>query len=113
MIFLSWPGIAVQRTASLRSPMSRPSRLGWHGIASLSGMGGSSPRMTESELLHPRPQLDLVRPGAARLLEHGEISRGDGVGIEQRIRADSRLDTARAPDAAVDHEMRDVNALRR
>ena len=28
-----------------------------------------------SELLHPRPQLDLLRPGAARLLEHMQIAR--------------------------------------
>src|SRR5581483_8212632 len=27
-VALSWPGIAVRRTASLGSPMSRPSRLG-------------------------------------------------------------------------------------
>ena len=48
-----------------------------------------------------------------RLIEHAEISRGDGVGIEQRVRAGSRLGAARAADAAVDHDMRDVNALRR
>ncbi len=43
--FASWPGIAVRRTASLRSPMSRPSRLGWHG-AHLIGIAGTSPAMT-------------------------------------------------------------------
>ena len=42
----STPGIAVHRTASLRSPMSRRSRLAGHGIASSSGMAGTSPAMT-------------------------------------------------------------------
>src|SRR5882762_7549082 len=41
----SCPGIAVRRTASLRSPMSRASRQGTHG-ACLSGMAGTSPAMT-------------------------------------------------------------------
>ncbi len=39
----SWPGIAVQRTASLRSPVYRPSRFGWSHVRPSSLMRGSSP----------------------------------------------------------------------
>ena len=60
-----WPGIAVRRTASLCSPMSRPSRLG--GLsASMIGMRGSSPRMTtERSASNPRrSRPTLTRPSA-------------------------------------------------
>src|SRR5712671_6434674 len=53
---LSWPGIAVRRTASLRSPMSRPST----SFPSKAWMRGTSPRMT---MEHP-----LVGPHARRRL---------------------------------------------
>src|SRR4051812_45846596 len=66
-----------------------------------------------SEILHPRPQLHLPAPGAARLLQHAPIARGDGVGVEHRIRFVRRVLTRGAPDAAIDHEMRDMDALRR
>src|SRR4051812_28761041 len=66
-----------------------------------------------SEILHPRPQLHLPAPGAARLLQHAPIAGGDGVGVEHRIRSVRRVLTGGAPDATIDHEMRDVNALRR
>ncbi len=51
-LLLSWPGTAILRTASLRSPMSRPSRLGGH-YARLNGITGTraarGPVMTERE----------------------------------------------------------------
>ena len=44
----SWPGIAVRRTASLRSPMSRPSRPGRTVPGSVE-ITGTSPVMTKFE----------------------------------------------------------------
>ena len=43
---LSFPRIAVQRSACFRTPMSRASRLVGHGIAFLNEMAGTSPAMT-------------------------------------------------------------------
>src|SRR5258708_3681797 len=66
-----------------------------------------------SELLDPGPELDLRGPGAARLAQHMKIGLGDGVGVEHRVGLVGGLGAPRAADAAVDDEMRDVNALGR
>ena len=42
-------------------------------------------RSKDSELLDPRPDLDLPAPGAAMLLHRGPVGLGDGVGIEQAV----------------------------
>src|SRR5262249_24893496 len=44
---LSWPGIAVRKTASRRSPMSRPSRVGEHAPTMSSPRG--NPRRDSAE----------------------------------------------------------------
>src|SRR3954453_20995742 len=64
------------------------------------------------ELLDPRPQLHFPGPGAARLLQHIPVTQGNGIGIEHRIRPVGRLATRCAANAAIDNEMRDVDALR-
>src|SRR5579859_6855995 len=64
------------------------------------------------ELLHPGPELHLPRPRAARLVEHVQVRGGDGVGLEHRLQARGRF-AAGARDRAVDHEVLDVDALRR
>src|SRR5438128_1161620 len=66
-----------------------------------------------SEFLHPGPQLDLPRPGAAGLMDEMHVAAGDRVGIERAVRTVARVRPVRAPDAAVDHDMRHMNALRR
>ena len=75
--------------------------------------GLSAEELRGSELLHPRPQLDLQAPGAARLGEHGHVGLGDGVGVEQAVGGAGVAGAAAlgVPDAAVDDEMRDVDAL--
>src|SRR5262249_49353539 len=57
-----------------------------------------------SEFLHPRPQLDLPRPGAAGLMDEVHVALGDGVGVEQAVGIVRGLGAARALDAAVDHD---------
>ena len=76
-------------------------------------MPATSAGMTRSELLHPRPQLDLQAPGAARLLEHRHVGLGDGIRIEQAVGRGRVAGPAALgiPHPAVDHEMRDVDAL--
>src|SRR3954447_11695143 len=69
--------------------------------------------LSSSKLLHPGPQLQLPAPGAARLLQHVPVALRDGIGIEHRIRLLRRFRARYAPDAAIDHEMRDMDALRR
>src|SRR4029078_7795437 len=65
------------------------------------------------KLLDPRPQFQLPGPGAARLLQHVPVARGNGVGVEHRVRPVGGFSARRTADAAVDDEMRDMNALRR
>src|SRR5260221_10677555 len=65
------------------------------------------------KLLHPWPQFHFPGPGAARLLQHAPVTQGNGIGIEHRIRPVGWLSARGAANAAVDDEMRDVNALRR
>src|SRR5580700_4866605 len=69
--------------------------------------------MPGSELLHPGAQLDLPRPGAARLVRHLPVGLGDGVGIEETVRVVVRILPAGTADPAVDYEMRDMHPLRR
>ena len=64
----------------------------------------------------------LLRAGAGRLLrrfqsaavlpENVEVCTGDRIGIEYRVGAVARFGSVRASEAAVDHEMRDVDPLR-
>src|SRR5439155_9237784 len=72
-----------------------------------------SPQNIASKLLHPGPQLQLPAPGTARLLQNVPIALRDRIGIEHRIRLVRGLGTRRAADAAVDDEMRDMDAVRR
>src|SRR5205085_12312436 len=64
------------------------------------------------EPLDPGPQLDLPRPGAVRLVDEVEIACGDRIRVEQARGLAGRFGAARALDPAVDHDMRNVNALR-
>src|SRR5258705_13187061 len=64
------------------------------------------------KLFHPRPHLDFPRPGAARLVDEVQERGGDRVGIEQARGLVRGLSPPLAPDAAVDHDMPDVDALR-
>src|SRR5215469_2979412 len=64
-----------------------------------------------SEGLDPGPQLDLQRPGAARLPQHLDISLRDRVGIERAVRTVRRIRPPRAAYAAIDDEMGDVDAF--
>ena len=52
-------------------------------------------------------------PQQVMLPQQIEIGLRNGVGIEHRIGLVRRLGSTRIPNCAVDHEMRDVNALRR
>src|SRR5229473_3062959 len=67
-----------------------------------------------SERLDPGPQLDLPGPSAAVLAVEVEILLGDGVGVEQAVRAaPAGTRIARLADTAVDDEMTDMDVLRR
>src|SRR3546814_3430855 len=66
-----------------------------------------SPRL---ELLLPGAQLDLPAPGRAMLARHLVVGFGDGVGVEQRIATIVR--PRGGTNAAVDHEVGDMQALR-
>ena len=55
--------------------------------------------------------LDLQRPRAARLAQHFDIGLGDRVGIERAVRPIRRVRPPGAANAAIDDEMRDVDAL--
>src|SRR4029077_1628944 len=65
-----------------------------------------------SESLDPGAKLDLPGPGAARLLHDMAVAGRDRVGIEHAVGLVRGLGAARIADAAVDHEMRDMDALR-
>src|SRR6266852_3657490 len=64
-----------------------------------------------SEILDPGPQLDLKRPGAARLAQGFEIGLGDPVGVERAVRPLVRVRAPCAAHPAIDHEMGDVDAF--
>src|SRR5947208_9655850 len=64
-----------------------------------------------SEFLHPWPQLDLPRPGAARLMDEVDVRVGDRIGIERAVRTLGRIRPARASDTTVDHDVRDMDPL--
>src|SRR5438552_1712166 len=65
-----------------------------------------------SEPLHPRAQFYLPGPSAVRLMDDVEIACSNRVRIEQARGLARRLRTPRALDAAVDHDVRHVDALR-
>src|SRR5215813_4442748 len=65
-----------------------------------------------SEFLDPWSQLHLPAPGAARLAENVNVALGNRVRIEQAVGIVGRGRPALAADAAVNNEMRDVNAER-
>src|SRR6188472_1738254 len=66
-----------------------------------------------SELLDPGPHFHFPGPCAARLLQHVPVAQGNGIGIQHRVRPIGGLAARGAANAAVDDEMRDMNALRR
>src|SRR5689334_23485146 len=88
-----------------------------HGVSSLNlGRLQRRPIFSghPSERLDPGPQLDLPSPGAARLAVELEVGGGDGIGVEQAVRAaplGARV--ARLTDGPVDDEMADMDVLRR
>src|SRR4051812_40749531 len=63
------------------------------------------------KFLHPRPHLDLPSPRAAVLLQHVEISLRDCIRIQHRVRRIRCFEMTRATNAAVDHEMRNVDTF--
>src|SRR6266852_177743 len=65
------------------------------------------------EFLDPRPDLDLPAPRAAVLLERRPVGLGDGVGVEQAVGRVGRHRPRSAPDAAIDHELGNMDALGR
>src|SRR5262245_59038744 len=73
-------------------------------------------KFAPSEPLHPRPQLDLPRPGRARLLQDVHVGCGDGIGIEHAVGRSAGPNRARAfrvAHGAVDDKVSDVDAVRR
>src|SRR5580704_19411644 len=69
--------------------------------------------LTPLKRLNPRPQLDLPGPGAARLAVQRQIGLGDRVGVEQPVGAALVGAGIRLfGDAAVDHDMADMDVLR-
>src|SRR5271167_569730 len=71
-----------------------------------------------SEILAPRPQIQLQRPGAALLVMEIPIGLRDCIRMQQPIEAallhqlwDSRQQTIPL-DAAIDNQMTDMNVLR-
>lgn len=67
----------------------------------------------ELEFLDPWPDFELRAPSRTRLLQDMPVICGDGIGIEHRVRLVGGLCTDRTADAAIDHEMRDMDSLRR
>src|SRR5215831_14260322 len=65
-----------------------------------------------SEGLDPGPQFDFERPGAAWLAQDLDIGLGDRGGVERRVGPVRRVGPAGAAHAAVDDEVRDMDALR-
>src|SRR5215470_16327343 len=65
-----------------------------------------------SEAFDPRSQLYLQGPGAARLAQDLDVGLRDSVRIKGAVRAVRRIGTPCATHAAVDDEMRDMDAFR-
>src|SRR5690349_5884968 len=69
-----------------------------------------------SPILDPRPEIELVRPGAARLLVEAPVILRDGIGIEdavlllQRITLREIVADEGGVDGAVDDGVRDMDA---
>src|SRR5690348_2059277 len=109
---------------NVRSIAIKPVLEGKEGVSGSRAYTGGAPsgqgcrwvsagRDAGSELLHPRPHLDLPAPRALRLAQQMHVAFRDRVGIEQARRLVGRLGPAVGPDAAIDHHVGDVNALRR
>src|SRR6185295_6972798 len=70
-----------------------------------------------SPLLHPRPQIELMGPGAARLAMQHPVILGDRLRVENAVVTLQRgalgeiLADPGGVDRAVDHNVRHVNAL--
>src|SRR5262249_60564659 len=74
---------------------------------------GSRTNRASLEFFGPRPQCHFPRPSATRLAQHVPIVGGDRIRSEHGVWFVWRLGPPCAANAAVDHEMRDVDALRR
>src|SRR5215813_5477980 len=74
---------------------------------------GSRTNRAPLEFFGPRPHFHFPRPSATRLAQHVPIVGGDRIRSEHRVWFVCRLGPPCAANAAVDHEMRDVDALRR
>src|SRR3990172_6844165 len=81
------------------------------GMTGLDAAGGAG--LGRSELLRPRPEVELLRPGAARLQVELPIALGHLVGVEQGVGAalGAQAGVALGVDLAVDDHMGDVDAL--
>src|SRR5579863_4708846 len=66
-----------------------------------------------SKPLDPRAHLYFPRPGATVLLQQAEVSLSDGVRVERTVRPVGRIGSPRAANAAVDHDVGNMDALRR
>ncbi len=114
------PGFGIDRRC-LRARSRRRDRT-QHPVLPVAEAGRRVPRRDQGgvrlfslalELLHPRPQFHLPGPGAARLAQYVPVTQGNRIGVEHRVRPVGRLSARRAADAAVDDEVRDMDALRR
>src|SRR5882757_1586015 len=61
------------------------------------------------ERLHPRPHLDLKRPGIARLTQDIEVGLSNGIRVECAVGALGWIRVLRTADSTVDDEMRHVD----
>src|SRR5262245_24394377 len=75
-VSLSWPYIAIRRTACFRTPMFRPSRFIEHSRACLSEITGTSPVMTDECLPNARVPGEMTTP----------LTRHSGTARERRTR---------------------------
>src|SRR4029079_425092 len=71
------------------------------------------PENVALERFDPGPHLHFPRPGAAWLAQHVPVIGGDRIRVEHGVRFVFWLGPRCAANAAVDHEMRDVDAVRR
>ena len=76
-------GCRVGRQIGAKPAAERPARRSRWASVRLA----RTPALAGSEVLDPRPQLDLPGPGAAVLPEDVQVGAGDRVGVEHRVRA--------------------------
>src|SRR6185295_9475964 len=102
---------APKATASMETTamcLIMDSSLGWYTRCK------SKKSAPPSEFLEPGPELELPGPGAAMLPVDIQVALRDLVGQQHAVIAAIRGPRVLSrPDAAVDHEMRDVDVLRR